>query len=292
VCSIVTILLLSACAAPQRTEPTVLGVKQVAGAQAQLPSEYVFCDLAGGSWTCGETTPKTLVNQPRRTDRLRVPGAIEPPILSARGSRSTITPNSPSAPITDMPLVKARPDLTDDALLASADIAEGWQNVPSSSTPSTSVETDGFRASIDALLSNPNRSQATDLPDKTPEDNSDIPPTVQDDVRAVIHFDRKSSQPDFTGLSGFVDTLSGKDVYIQAHTDDLGGSEYNMMLSQLRAYETFDYLVSTGVPKERITVRAFGECCAAVPNTTDTNRAQNRRVEIRAIQPSTPDANS
>jgi len=69
-------------------------------------------------------------------------------------------------------------------------------------------------------------------------------------------------------------------ILIEGHTDDTGTPEYNMELSKKRAYSVSDYLVSKGVSSSRLNVKWYGESQPKVPNTSDANRAQNRRVEV------------
>lgn len=80
----------------------------------------------------------------------------------------------------------------------------------------------------------------------------------------------------------------GYSVEVQGHTDDKGSDEYNVKLSQKRADEAKDYLISKGVAKERVITKAMGETQPIVPNEKDGEddpeaRAQNRRVEFKII---------
>jgi outer membrane protein OmpA-like peptidoglycan-associated protein len=69
-------------------------------------------------------------------------------------------------------------------------------------------------------------------------------------------------------------------LLIEGHTDDTGTPEYNMELSKKRAYAVSDYLASKGVSSSRFNVKWYGESQPKVPNTSEANRAQNRRVEV------------
>lgn len=73
-------------------------------------------------------------------------------------------------------------------------------------------------------------------------------------------------------------------VLVAGHTDDVGGDEMNMTLSQARAMAVRDYLVSRGVDGSRVKTRAYGESSPLLPNTSARNRARNRRVEISIIE--------
>ncbi|HAK78436.1 MAG TPA: hypothetical protein DCM71_16360, partial [Runella sp.] len=48
-----------------------------------------------------------------------------------------------------------------------------------------------------------------------------------------------------------------------------------------RAQSVVDYLVESGVAKERIKAVGMGEAKPIVPNTSDENRQLNRRIEWR-----------
>ncbi len=69
-------------------------------------------------------------------------------------------------------------------------------------------------------------------------------------------------------------------VSIQGHTDDKGDDNDNLKLSQDRADGVKAYLVSLGVPKNRLKAEGFGESKPKVANDSDTNRAKNRRTEF------------
>jgi outer membrane protein OmpA-like peptidoglycan-associated protein len=72
---------------------------------------------------------------------------------------------------------------------------------------------------------------------------------------------------------------------IEGHTDDKGGDEFNMKLSQSRADSVKKYLVSKGISADVITAKGFGETKPLVPNDSDANREKNRRVEFKITKP-------
>ncbi|MFN4767794.1 MAG: OmpA family protein, partial [Ignavibacteria bacterium] len=69
-------------------------------------------------------------------------------------------------------------------------------------------------------------------------------------------------------------------IEIGGHTDDVGSDENNQILSAKRAYEVYQYFVSKSVTVERLLYIGYGETKPKVPNTSDYNRALNRRVEL------------
>ena len=58
------------------------------------------------------------------------------------------------------------------------------------------------------------------------------------------------------------------------------GVSTNEMLSQKRAENVRDYMISQGVRPELVAAQGFGETQPIGPNTTAQGRAQNRRVEV------------
>jgi OOP family OmpA-OmpF porin len=71
-----------------------------------------------------------------------------------------------------------------------------------------------------------------------------------------------------------------KKIEIAGYTDNVGSKEYNKKLSFKRAKAVANLLVKFGVDPKKIVIKGYGEEYPLVPNTTSTNRALNRRVEI------------
>ena len=55
---------------------------------------------------------------------------------------------------------------------------------------------------------------------------------------------------------------------------------YNLRLSQSRAQAVVDTLARLGADSSRLTAKGYGQEKPLVPNTTDANRAKNRRVQL------------
>jgi len=72
-------------------------------------------------------------------------------------------------------------------------------------------------------------------------------------------------------------------IEIAAHTDNVGNAGYNLLLSEKRAQAVVRYLLDFEVPSERIVAKGYGLTKPMVPNTSDENRALNRRVEFKII---------
>lgn len=81
-----------------------------------------------------------------------------------------------------------------------------------------------------------------------------------------------------------VKTSSQTYVDVLAHTDTTGTPPVNQSLSDKRASAVAAYLSRHGVAKARIASKGFGETEPLYPvDVTETQRAANRRVEIRLV---------
>jgi outer membrane protein OmpA-like peptidoglycan-associated protein len=86
------------------------------------------------------------------------------------------------------------------------------------------------------------------------------------------------------GLSAYLLKNSHLKFAINGHTDDLGDDEKNRQLSQNRSDAVKNYLIEKGIEAERLKAKGFGESKPKFPNTTDANRAKNRRTEFIIIK--------
>lgn len=70
-------------------------------------------------------------------------------------------------------------------------------------------------------------------------------------------------------------------IAIEGHCDERGTEEYNMALGEKRAKAAQAYLVSLGVPADRITTISYGKSKLLVVATTEEEHYKNRRDEFR-----------
>ena len=70
---------------------------------------------------------------------------------------------------------------------------------------------------------------------------------------------------------------------IQGFGCDLGGPEVTRLVSQGRAEATRRYLVSQGIPADRLIIKPMGDEKPINPNTSEDNRVANRRVQFKFI---------
>lgn len=76
---------------------------------------------------------------------------------------------------------------------------------------------------------------------------------------------------------------------IGSHTDNKGSVDYNLALSEKRAKSCVDFLVSKGIPSNRLRAKGYGELQPIAPNRhpdgsdNPSGRQQNRRTEFKIV---------
>lgn len=73
-------------------------------------------------------------------------------------------------------------------------------------------------------------------------------------------------------------------IVIEGYTDSVGSDDKNQELSLRRAQSVRDYLISQGIPADRVQAVGRGESSPIASNDNPEGRANNRRVEI-VVQP-------
>jgi outer membrane protein OmpA-like peptidoglycan-associated protein len=86
-----------------------------------------------------------------------------------------------------------------------------------------------------------------------------------------------------TQLAQTLNRYPESSVVIRGYTDSTGSEASNLRLSEDRASNVRNYLVSAGVSPGRITAMGFGEQFPVATNATEAGRQQNRRVELEIV---------
>lgn len=75
-------------------------------------------------------------------------------------------------------------------------------------------------------------------------------------------------------------------IFAKSHTDSRGSDAYNLILSDRRAKATVQYIISKGIPAERISGKGFGETEPKVvcKPCTEEQYSQNRRSEFLIVK--------
>jgi OOP family OmpA-OmpF porin len=87
-------------------------------------------------------------------------------------------------------------------------------------------------------------------------------------------------------LEDLVSKLIGTDIEVvvaTGHTDSVGSDAYNQKLSMRRANAVKAFLVSKGIPADRIFTEGKGESKPVASNKTSDGRAKNRRVDVEVV---------
>ena len=82
----------------------------------------------------------------------------------------------------------------------------------------------------------------------------------------------------------FLRENTGYQVIIYGHTDNIGSSQANKVLSQKRAEAVKEGLIRYQINETRLTSIGMGDQNPIADNTTPKGRAANRRIEIELIQ--------
>jgi outer membrane protein OmpA-like peptidoglycan-associated protein len=81
-------------------------------------------------------------------------------------------------------------------------------------------------------------------------------------------------------VSGILLSYPNLKLQVEGYTDSIGSDEYNQKLSEERADSVRGYLVSQSVSDSNVTAAGYGKSHPVADNSTNSGRAQNRRVEL------------
>ena len=97
-------------------------------------------------------------------------------------------------------------------------------------------------------------------------------------------YDLKSkSIPELQKIIRFMQENPQVRVEISGHTDNSGQASYNQQLSEKRAGSVYEYLVSKGISKSRLTMVGNGPDKPIADNNAEEGRQKNRRIEFKII---------
>lgn len=159
---------------------------------------------------------------------------------------------------------------------------------------------DEDRALIDSLVS-----ELAEADDGTEDDTFPdllVQPTAEEIERTILEtglfraidvnfeFDRSvllpSATPTLDAVADVLVRYPELRIEIAGHTDSVGSEPYNQALSERRAESVRVYLLENfDIAPDRLTSVGFGETRPLMPNTSQTERALNRRVEFELLNP-------
>lgn len=101
---------------------------------------------------------------------------------------------------------------------------------------------------------------------------------------AYFDFDQSAIKPAAVPLielhGKFLAVHPAVSIKIEGHTDEQGGSEYNLALGQKRAEAVFKALEMYGVKDSQMEAISFGKEKPKAPGHDETAYAQNRRADL------------
>ncbi len=105
-----------------------------------------------------------------------------------------------------------------------------------------------------------------------------------------IYFDtdqsaiKPESAPTLEEVASLLKIDGGLRLEVSGHTDNTGERAHNLKLSEDRARAVVKALTASyGIEGKRLVARGYGDARPVVPNTSDENKAKNRRVELKKI---------
>ena len=92
-----------------------------------------------------------------------------------------------------------------------------------------------------------------------------------------------ASLAELNQLKELLQTHGSLRLEISGHTDSDGPAELNQTLSEARANAVRDHLVAQGVNGDRLVAIGHGDAKPVAANDSDSNKALNRRTEIKVL---------
>lgn len=94
----------------------------------------------------------------------------------------------------------------------------------------------------------------------------------------------ETSLVELKSVAKMIQQNRGRKFEICGHTDDVGLASYNQALSERRAKQVYDYLLSIGVEESSVSYTGYGSTRPISDNDTEEGRASNRRTEIICVE--------
>jgi outer membrane protein OmpA-like peptidoglycan-associated protein len=105
-----------------------------------------------------------------------------------------------------------------------------------------------------------------------------------------IYFDtdkseiKPDSKPTLDEVASVLKIDRALKLEVSGHTDNTGDKAHNAKLSEARAQSVVKALVGGyGIDSKRLSAKGYGDTKPVAPNTSDENKAKNRRVELRKV---------
>jgi len=94
---------------------------------------------------------------------------------------------------------------------------------------------------------------------------------------------KDESKPELKKLIDFLELNPTVKIEVSGHTDNVGTTQSNQILSENRAKSVYQYLLGNGVQADRLVYKGYGETQPIASNDNDENRSKNRRTEFKIV---------
>jgi peptidoglycan-associated lipoprotein len=107
---------------------------------------------------------------------------------------------------------------------------------------------------------------------------------------AMIYFDydkyfiRDDAKPVLEANSAWMKKWRSTKILIEGHCDERGTEEYNLALGEKRAKSASDYLLSLGIPADRLKTISYGKSQPLDMGHDEAAWAKNRRAQFLVIE--------
>jgi outer membrane protein OmpA-like peptidoglycan-associated protein len=110
---------------------------------------------------------------------------------------------------------------------------------------------------------------------------------IKFDSGLLFNFDSDAiladARANLNSLAASLKEYPDTEIVIVGHTDSSGSDDYNQGLSERRARSAANHLISQGISSSRIKTYGRGESEPIASNDNESDRAENRRVEVAIV---------
>ena len=99
--------------------------------------------------------------------------------------------------------------------------------------------------------------------------------------RAVIRDDARAT---LDGNAAWLKRFRTAKILVEGHCDERGTEEYNLALGEKRAKSAMDYLVSLGIPADRLRIISYGKSQPLDMGKDEAAWQRNRRAQFVVIE--------
>lgn len=91
------------------------------------------------------------------------------------------------------------------------------------------------------------------------------------------------SETELTTFAQFLKENESLVIEISGHTDSIGSAAHNTELSKNRAKSVYEFLITQGIDKSRLSYKGYGSAQPIADNSSPEGRAINRRTQFKVV---------